>query len=269
MPPAAPGLATEGRLLEGKVAIVTGVGPGMGRAIALRFARHGAAVVLGARQKDRLRQVGDELRALGAAALEVGCDITQPASCANLVEQAQQHFQRLDVVVQNAHHAGDWTAAMDADPAEWQRIMDVNFFGALHLVQQAVPAMHHGGSIVLVNSGAAVRSPATMGAYSSSKAALAGLTRTLGVELGSRGIRVNGVFLGPVAGDNLFDSGEQAAAAAGLTLQEWIALKVAELPIGHLPTPDECAGSVLFLASELAAPVTGQHLAVNGGQWLT
>jgi NAD(P)-dependent dehydrogenase (short-subunit alcohol dehydrogenase family) len=171
--------------------------------------------------------------------------------------------------VQNAHHAGDWSTALDADPDEWRRIMDVNFFGALNLVQRAVPAMQAGGSIVLVNSGAAVRFPVTMGAYSSSKAALAGLTRTLGVELGARRIRVNGVFLGPVAGDNLFGLGEQAAAAAGLTLPQWIEQKEAELPIGHLPTPDECAGSVLFLASDLSAPVTGQHLAVNGGQWVS
>ena len=261
--------ATEGRLLEGKVAIVTGVGPGMGRAIALRFARHGASVVLGARRQDRLHTIGEEVRALGVEALEVACDITEPASCANIVERATRRFQRLDVVVQNAHHAGDWTAALDADPDEWRRIMEVNFFGALHLVQQAVPAMQQGGSIVLVNSGAAVRFPATMGAYSSSKAALAGLTRTLAVELGTRRIRVNGIFLGPVAGDNLFDLGEKAAAAAGQTLQEWIEQKETELPTSHLPTPDECAGSVLFLASQLSAPVTGQHLAVNGGQWLT
>jgi NAD(P)-dependent dehydrogenase (short-subunit alcohol dehydrogenase family) len=264
------GPAFEGRLLAGRVAIVTGVGPGMGRSIALRFAQHGASVVLGARNASRLEDVSAEIKELGGESLAVSCDIADPASCAALVQQAVDSFGTVDVVVQNAHHEGDWKSALDADADEWRRIMDINFFGALNLVQQAVPAMSEaGGSIVLVNSGAAVRFPVNMGAYASSKAALAGLTRTLGLELGPRHIRVNGVFLGPVAGDNLFGLGQRAAHAAGLTLDEWIQVKASELPIGHLPTPDECAGSVLFLASGLSAPVTGQHLSVNGGQWVS
>ena len=262
--------AFEGRLLAGKIAIVTGVGPGMGRSIALLFARHGASVVLGARSLSRLKDVATEIQQLGSESLAVACDIADQASCAALVQQAVSRFGRIDVVVQNAHHEGDWKPALDADTDEWRRIMDINFFGALNLVQQAVPAMGDaGGSVVLVNSGAAVRFPVNMGAYSASKAALAGLTRTLGLELGPRHVRVNGVFLGPVAGDNLFGLGQRAAEAAGLTLEEWIEMKAAELPLGHLPTPDECAGSVLFLASELSAPVTGQHLSVNGGQWVS
>jgi NAD(P)-dependent dehydrogenase (short-subunit alcohol dehydrogenase family) len=80
-------------------------------------------------------------------------------------------------------------------------------------------------------------------------------------------VRVNGVFLGPVAGENLFRSGRSAAQSAGWSFDAWLAAKARELPLGKIPTPDQCAGSVLFLASDLAAPVTGQHLAVNGGQW--
>jgi NAD(P)-dependent dehydrogenase (short-subunit alcohol dehydrogenase family) len=260
----------EGQLLGGKTAIVTGIGPGMGRSIALRFARHGASVVLGARTLDRLEAVAAEIEALGGNSLLAPCDIADPASCANLVDQAVSRFGGLDVIVQNAHHEGDWSPALAADTDEWRRIMDINFFGALNLVQHAVPAMGEtGGSVVFVNSGAAVRFPVNMGAYSSSKAALAGLTRTLALELGPRRVRVNGVFLGPVAGDNLFGLGQRAAEASGMTLDEWIEVKASELPIGHLPTPDECAGSVLFLASELSAPVTGQHLSVNGGQWVS
>lgn len=260
-------VASEGRLLEGKVAIVTGIGPGMGRSIALRFAAHGASVILGARNRARLDGVADEIRSLGGQALAVTCDIASAASCAALVAEGVEHFGQLDVVVQNGHHEGDWSPALTADVDEWRRIMDINFFGALQLVQSAVPSMNAGGSIILVNSGAAVRYPATMGAYSTSKAALAGLTRTLGTELGSRRIRVNGIYLGPVAGENLFRSGGAAAEAAGITLDAWVETKAAEVPIGHIPTPDECAGSVLFLASDLSSPVTGQHLAVNGGQW--
>jgi NAD(P)-dependent dehydrogenase (short-subunit alcohol dehydrogenase family) len=153
----------------------------------------------------------------------------------------------------------------------WPGIFDVNLFGALHLVQAVVPVMGErgGGSIILVNSGAAVRTPATMGVYSTSKAALAALTRTLAVEVGHCQIRVNGVYLGPVLGDNLTRLGAGAAAAAGTTVEEWLKVKATEMPLGFVPTPDQCAGAVLFLASDLAAAVTGQHLSVNGGQWLS
>jgi NAD(P)-dependent dehydrogenase (short-subunit alcohol dehydrogenase family) len=261
----------EGKLLDGKVAIVTGAGPGMGRSIALRFAAHGARVVVGARQRNRLEDLVDEIRLIGGEAHAVSCDIADPASCAAIVAEADERYGRLDVVVQNGHHEGDWSPAETADPHEWRRIMDINFFGALQLVQAAIPVMHRdgGGAVVLVNSGAAVRFPANMGAYSASKAALAALTRTLGLELGPKQIRVNGIFLGPVAGDNLFRMGQGAADAAGQTLEQWIETKATEIPLGHIPTPDECAGSVLFLSSSLSAPVTGQHLAVNGGQWLS
>ncbi len=261
----------EGRLLAGKVAIVTGAGPGMGRSIALRFAAHGARVVVGARQRNRLEDLVDEIRLTGGEAHAVACDIADPAACQAIVAEAAERYGGLDVVVQNGHHEGDWSPAESADPHEWRRIMDINFFGALQLVQAAVPVMQGGGggAIVLVNSGAAVRFPANMGAYSTSKAALAALTRTLGLELGPKQIRVNGIFLGPVAGDNLFRLGQGAADASGQTLEQWIETKSTEIPLGHLPTPDECAGSVLFLCSPLSAPVTGQHLAVNGGQWLS
>jgi NAD(P)-dependent dehydrogenase (short-subunit alcohol dehydrogenase family) len=157
---------------------------------------------------------------------------------------------------------------VDADPDVWKHIFDVNFFGAMHLIKAAAPAMSDGSSIVLVNSGAALRNPPTMGAYAASKAALASLVRTAALELAPK-IRVNGVFLGPVTGESL-DSGAAATAEAqGVTVEEFFRQRAEELPIRHIPTPEECAGSVLFFASQLAAPVTGQHLSVNGGQWVT
>jgi NAD(P)-dependent dehydrogenase (short-subunit alcohol dehydrogenase family) len=265
----------EGRLLAGQVAVITGIGPGMGRSIALRFARHGAQVVLGARRVERLQAVADEVRALGVEPLVVPCDIADAAACGRLVDAARDRFGRIDVLVQNGHHEGDWSLGLDADPDEWRRIMDINLFGALHLVQRVAPIMSpgpgqgDGGSIVLVNSGAALRTPPTMGAYSTSKAALSALTRTLALELGPRRIRVNGIYLGPVAGESLFEMGKGAAAAAGISMDQWVETKAREVPLGHIPTPDECAGSVLFFASALSAPVTGQHLSVNGGQWTT
>lgn len=254
-----------------KVALVSGVGPGMGRSIALGLARGGVDVVLAARRAERLEAVAAEVRDLGREPLVVPTDITDREACRRLVAVAGERFGGIDVLVQNGHHEGDWQPVVDADPDVWRGIFDVNLFGALHLVQAAVPVMRDrgGGSIVLVNSGAALRTPATMGAYSTSKAALAALARTLALEVGRWQIRVNGVYLGPVLGENLERLGAGAAAAAGTTVEEWLKVKATEMPLGFVPTPDQCAGAVLFLASDLAAAVTGQHLSVNGGQWLS
>ena len=123
-----------------------------------------------------------------------------------------------------------------------------------------------GGRVILVNSGAMFSSPATMGAYSASKAALGSLVRTLSNEVARSGVLVNGVTLGPVQGENYSrfapgDTDEEKAAA--------VEERGRALPLGHIPTPDECAGAVLFFATELSASITGQHLSVNGGQWVT
>jgi NAD(P)-dependent dehydrogenase (short-subunit alcohol dehydrogenase family) len=253
---------------SGRVAIVTGAGPGMGRAIALGFARHGVDVALAARRKERLDAIADEVRELGREPLVVVTDLAERDACHALVAATVERFGRLDHLVQNGHHPGDWKRVVDADPDTWKQIFDVNFFGAMHLIQAAVPVMSDGSSIVLVNSGAALRNPPTMGAYAASKLAMASLVRTTAVEVGPR-TRVNGVFLGPVTGESLDAGAEATASALGITPEEFFRQRAEELPIRHIPTPEECAGAVLFFASDLAAPITGQHLSVNGGQWLT
>ena len=243
----------------------------MGRSIAIGLAANGVEVVLAARRVERVDAVAKEIRDLGGDPLVVPTDITDRAACLALVDAALDRFGRVDILVQNGHHEGDWARVLDADADSWRHIFEVNFFGALHLVQSAVPHMQarRRGAVVLVNSGAALRNPPSMGAYSTSKAALANLVRTLALEVGTSGVRVNGVFLGPVEGENLSRTGSGAAAATGQTLDEWLAAKATEMPLGTIPTPDECAGAVLFLCSDLAAAVTGQHLSVNGGQWIT
>jgi NAD(P)-dependent dehydrogenase (short-subunit alcohol dehydrogenase family) len=253
---------------EGAVAIVTGVGPGMGRAIALGFAEHGVDVVLAARRRERLDAVAAEVRELGRDPLVVVTDLAEAGDCHDLVTGTIERFGRVDHLVQNGHHPGDWARVVDADPAAWQAVFDVNFFGAVHLLQAAGPCMGTGSSVVLVNSGAALRNPPTMGAYAASKAALASLVRTAALELGPT-TRVNGVYLGPVTGESLDQGMEASAASQGITPEEWLRQRAEDLPIGQIPTPEQCAGSVLFFCSRLAMPVTGQHLSVNGGQWVT
>ncbi len=253
---------------QGSVAVVTGAGPGMGRAIALGFAREGVDVVIASRRRERLEPIAEEVRALGREAVVVPADLARPDDCRAVVDAAIERFGRLDHLVQNGHHAGDWARVADADPESWQQVFDVNFFGSLHLIQAAGPVMSERSSIVLVNSGAALRNPPTMGAYSASKAAMASLVRTSALELGPR-IRVNGIFLGPVTGESLDNGAAATAAATGITEEEFLRQRAQDLPIRQIPTPEQCAGSVLFFCSRLAEPVTGQHLSVNGGQWVT
>lgn len=253
---------------EGAVAVVTGAGPGMGRSIALGFAERGVDVVLTSRRRDRLEAIAQEVGATGRAVLPVVADLRSSEDCRRVVDEALTRFARIDHLVQNGHHAGDWVPVVDADPDVWHEVFDVNFFGALHLLQAAVPVMSDGSSVVLVNSGAALRNPPTMGAYAASKAALASLVRTAALELGPK-VRVNGVFLGPVTGESLDAGAAATARAQGITEEEFFRQRAHELPIGQIPTPEQCAGAVLFFSSTLAAPVTGQHLAVNGGQWVS
>src|SRR5262249_46765756 len=171
---------------------------------------------------------------------------------------------------EKGREAGGFERAMDADLARWHQVMEVNFFGALRISQRVVPSMieRGGGRIVLVNSGAALSSPPKHGAYAASKAALASLARTMANELGHSGILVNSLTLGPVQGENT----SRAIAPTGASEEErerLAAEKGKALPLGHMPTPDECASAVLFLVSPLAAAITGQNLVVNGGQWVT
>ena len=255
---------------EGKVAVVTGVGPGMGRSIALAFARHGVDLAIGARRKDRLDAVADEIRAFGRDVVALPTDLTDPVSTRALVAAAVERFGGVDFLVQNGHDEGDWGPTAEASLAMWRRVFEVNLFGTLGLVQACVPEMlkRGGGSIVFVSSGAAVQAPPGMGAYAASKSALASLTRSLALELGPSGIRVNEAVLGATAGETLNAASKKAAAMVGITAEEWMERKPKEYALRAIPQPDDCAGTVMYLCSDLARPVTGAHVPVNGGQWV-
>jgi NAD(P)-dependent dehydrogenase (short-subunit alcohol dehydrogenase family) len=256
-------------LLEKKVAIVTGIGPGLGRDIALLFAREGADLVVAARNQERVAQLCEEIEALGRQVVGVPTDIADRAACQRLVAAALERFGAVDILVQNGHYDGDYRPIAESDPQDWRDIMEVNLFGAFHLVQAVIPSMvgRRDGRIILVGSGASTDPPPTLGAYAASKAALASLVRTLAVELGPSGIRANGIQLGPMTGENFRLYLEDQARANGRSYDAELECWNEQFALRYTPSTEECAGTALFLASDLARPITGQSIAVNGGKW--
>jgi NAD(P)-dependent dehydrogenase (short-subunit alcohol dehydrogenase family) len=258
-------------LLEGKTAIVAGMGPGLGRDVALLFADHGANLVIGARRRERCDAIADEVRAGGGKVETVSLDVTSADDCAAVVEAARSAYGgRVDVLVNNAFQEGDFTRFEEADFDSWRRTMDVNLWGTLQMTRAVVPTMKEqgGGRVVMVNSMSAWRHQPNFGAYTISKAALESATRMLAVELGQHGIRVNGVHPGYIWGDSVRLYFRFLAAERGVTPEQVYDDIAGETCLKYLPPSSEIAGSVLFMASDLAGPVTGQSLGVNAGHWI-
>jgi NAD(P)-dependent dehydrogenase (short-subunit alcohol dehydrogenase family) len=256
-------------LLEGKVAIVSGIGPGMGRDVALLFAREGADVVLGARTESKVKEVAAEVEELGRRVVPVRLDITDRSSCDDAVAAAVEAFGRVDILVNNAFHDGDFTLFEEADLESWRRTVDTNLFGTLQLTQAVVPTMkaQGDGRIVMVNTMSSVRIQPRFGAYAASKGALATATKTLAEELGRYGIRVNAIHPGYIWGDSVEMYFHHLAQRKGITFEEQYESVASQTALGYLPHSSEIAGSVLFFASDLSKPVTGQALGVNAGHW--
>jgi NAD(P)-dependent dehydrogenase (short-subunit alcohol dehydrogenase family) len=258
-------------LVADKVAIVSGVGPGLGRSIALALAREGAAVVLAARDRARLEAVVGEIESSGGRALAVPTDVTITAQTDRLIAGALEHFGTIDILVNNGHHQGDFTRLEDSDLDRWSDVFGVNLYGPMRLIQGVLPIMRDAGSgcIVNVNSGAVISSKPTLGAYSASKSALASITKTLALEVGRYGIHVNGIYVSSMVGDNIASWGATEADRLGITFDEWLAKKSAdEFALEQMPMPEDVADAALFLVSPLARAVTGQMLSVNNGQWV-
>ncbi|MFH8345510.1 SDR family oxidoreductase [Streptomyces sp. NPDC018045] len=255
-------------MFEDRTVIVSGVGPGLGRAIALRAARSGADVVLAARTGTRLAEVAAEIEANGRRALAVPTDITDESSAAHLVETATRAFGRVDVLIHNAFAAPPLVELGDAEPDDIRAGFETNVIAALRLTRLCAPALAESrGSVVMINSAVIRHSRPGFGAYRMAKAALLSAARSLAAELGPRGIRVNTVAPGYIWADALREGFGHAAAQRGVTAQQ-VYDEVAEtLDLRRLPEPDEVADAVLFLASPAARAVTGQCLDVNAGEF--
>jgi NAD(P)-dependent dehydrogenase (short-subunit alcohol dehydrogenase family) len=251
------------------VAIVSGVGPGLGRAIALGLAETGARVMLVARRDASLEPVAEELESLGAEAIAVKADITVAADRARIVARAIEEWGALDVLVNNAFSMGPMAPAFDITDDEWRAVLEVNLIGTVGLSVEAARWMgeHGGGSIVMVNSQAARRGAARRGPYAASKAALLAAAQVLATELGPSGIRVNSVVPGQIWGEALEGHYAGIAERRGVPVDEVISGVVRDIPLRRIPSAEEIAAAVVFLASDAASAITGQALDVNAGNW--
>jgi NAD(P)-dependent dehydrogenase (short-subunit alcohol dehydrogenase family) len=257
-----------------KVAVVTGVGPGIGRSTALALAREGCDVVVAARSADYLDEVVGELEDLGAHGLAVPTDTGDVAQCRALVERAVERFDRLDVVVSSAAKGAPNHTIMHADLDDWEQAWLVNVLGPLELFRAAVPHLAaagadsgHGSAIVAVSALAVRAINPGQGAYAATKAALTVAAQTLAREVGVDGIRVNVVVPGFVPGPNTEAMFSRIAERRNTTVEAVQEQMAAEHALRRLPTPDDIADAIVFLASERARSITGQTLDVNAGRW--
>ncbi len=255
-------------LLGGKVCIVSGVGPGLGRQAARALAAHGADLVLAARRQTTLDEVAAEVEDLGARVLTVPTDITDPEACALLMEKAAEAFGGIDVLVNNAFRFDAFKSFEEVDLAIWRKIMDTNLFGSLQMTRAALPFMRArgGGSVVMVASMVARQPQPAQGGYAISKGALLTATKVLAYELGPSGVRVNAVVPGWMAGPSVDIYIDMTSNGRGVPAQEVVDELNARVPLGRIPSDQDVAGAIVYLSSDLSCAMTGQALDTNGGE---
>ena len=260
--------AARAGLLSDKVCVVSGVGPGLGRQAAKALASHGADLVLAARRQSTLDEVLEEVSALGARAITVPTDITDPEACAHLMAAGVEEFGGIDVLVNNAFRFDAFQSFEDVDLAQWRKIMDTNLFGSLQMTRAALPAMRArgGGSVVMVASMVTRQPQPAQGGYAISKGALLTATKVLAYELGPSKIRVNAVVPGWMAGPSVDIYIDMTSTGRGVAPQVVVDELNARVPLGRIPSDADVAGSIVYLASDLSSAMTGEALETNGGE---
>jgi NAD(P)-dependent dehydrogenase (short-subunit alcohol dehydrogenase family) len=260
-------------LLQDKVVVVSGIGPGLGQELAVLAAKEGAAgVVLAARTQAKLDAAEQDINALGLGTrvLKVATDIADKGQCEALAASAVDAFGRIDVLLNSAYDPGSFEPIREANLDGWRRAMDVNFFGTMQLTLACVPALiaAGGGAVVMIGTMVEHKPLATQGGYGASKSALRSATKHLALELGQHGIRVNSCHMGWMWGPAVEGYLAWQASESGRSQEDIIADVTRNIPLGVIPDDGDCAKAAIFLASDYASVVTGAALDVNGGEYM-
>jgi 7-alpha-hydroxysteroid dehydrogenase len=246
--------------VDGQVAVITGSGRGIGRAITIALAEAGADVVITSRRAEEVAAVAAEVRALGRRALEMPGDLKKPGMPKELAEAAIAEFGRLDIWINNAGGTDDahvQPMTMTTDD-QMRDMLELNLIAAAAGSREAALRMRNGGAIVNISSGAGMRAAPNTAAYAASKAALLNLTQTMAAELASEGIRVNAISPGMVPTESFYR-------VLQFTDADMPKL-AATVPLGRMGTPEDMAAGVLYLASPASGWVTGQNILIGGGR---
>ncbi|HKV54789.1 MAG TPA: SDR family NAD(P)-dependent oxidoreductase [Candidatus Binataceae bacterium] len=241
--------------LSGKTALVTGSSSGIGRAIALRFAREGADVVINGRDERKIAAVTKEAEAIGRRALGIRANVGSFAECRAMIDRAESEFGHLDVLVCNAgvfHH----TPFLELSEEEWDEVLTVDLKGIFNCVRAAIGGMaaRKWGRVIAVTATSGVVAPPQMAHIAAAKTGAHGLMKSIAAEFASSGVTVNVIAPGlvdtPILGNFSEDSLQNFAR---------------RIPIGRIGRPDEIAEAALYFASDESAYVTGQVLNMSGG----
>jgi 3-hydroxybutyrate dehydrogenase len=254
-------------LLKNRVALITGSGRGIGRAIACLFAREGASVFLAARTEAELASAASEINKVGRAAYATG-DLVREDDCNRIVAAAREKFGRIDILVNNAGHYGPVVPIEEYPVAEFDNVISVHLRAAFLLSKLVLPEMYARGSGVILNiSSLSAKSAFSWGsAYAAAKAGMLGLTRVNAAEAARKGVRVNALCPGPVTETIMSkELGAVLAKKLGVSPEEQLAGFLGGLLQGRGQTADEIARAALFLCSDQSSAITGQSINVDGG----
>lgn len=250
-------MTTEGGLLAGRVAVVTGGGQGIGRGVALRLAREGAAVAIFEVNAETAERTAGELRQAGARALARRVDVSRTADVVSGMRAVAQELGPVELLANIAGIYGDHAPIHDQTLANWQRVLSVNLTGTFICAREAARAMveRRFGRIVNIASGHALRSRPLVAPYAASKAAVIGFTKAFALEVASSGVTVNALM--PAVTDTAMPrehGSEQRLQEMGRSN-----------PLGRIGQPEDLAGAIAFLMGPDGGYITGQTIAVNGG----
>lgn len=253
--------------ISGKTVIVTGGGYGIGKQIALTLGRFGANVVIAARSQTKLEEVETELRAMNTDPLALTVDISSESAVRDMVDRVVEKYQSIDVLVNNSAIAGPTAMVPDIETDEWQETIDINLSGTFYCCKHVSRVMREAksGNIITLSSVAGRTAYPLRAAYCVTRWGVIGLSHTLAAELGPHGIKVNAIVPGPIEGERSENVFRARAKAEDISVDEVKRFFTKDIPIGRMPTEQEVAASVIFLASNSSSGMHGQVIQVDGG----